>query len=70
DEFSISKDKIGFFNYKQYRFTVEEEKETSMVRTKPVERKIRLIYPTDNFNVDEILELIDELHKMDIIKVK
>lgn len=70
DEFSISKDKIGFFNYKQYRFIVEEEKETSMVRTKSIERKIRLIYPTDNFNVDEILELIDELHKMDIIKVK
>lgn len=70
DVFSISKDMIGYFNYKQYKFIVEEEKETSIVTAKPVERKIRLAYPTDNFNIDEILELIYELHKMDIIKNK
>lgn len=70
EEFSISKDKVGFFNYKQYRFIVEEEKETYTVRSKLGERKIRLIYPTENSNVNEIIELINELYKMDIIKVR
>ena len=70
NKFSISKDRIGFFNYKQYRFNIEEEKAISIVENKPLERKIRLVYPIDNFKVDEILELIDNLNKMDIIKVK
>lgn len=69
NEFSINTNRIGFFNYKQYRFRIEE-KENSRLRNKALERKIRLIYPTDNFNVNEILELINELYKMDIIKEK
>lgn len=65
--FSINREKIGFFNYKQYRFIIEEDKEN---RRFVGNKRIRLVYPTNNYNTEEILELISELSEMKIIKLK
>ncbi|EHI99775.1 hypothetical protein CDLVIII_3201 [Clostridium sp. DL-VIII] len=66
-EFSISKRRLGGFNYKQYEFVIENEVIGSGVHTKE-DIRIRIIYPTDNFDVAEILELINKLKQMDIIE--
>lgn len=65
--FWINRDKIGFFNYKQYRFIIEEDKRKGIFTGN---KKIRVVYPTDNYNTEEILELISELSDMEIIKLK
>lgn len=70
DVFSINKDKIGYFNYKQYTLIVEADKNNSKLFDKLKMKKIRLIYPMDNYNVEDILELINELYNMEIIKYR
>lgn len=65
--FSINRDKIGFFNYKQYKFIIEEDKRNEIFAGN---KRIRVVYPTDNYNIGEILELISELSNMEIIKSK
>lgn len=68
-EFSISKRKVGCFKYKQYEFRVESQVIEKRGRLHEEEEVImRIIYHTDNFNVNEMLELINKLKQMDIIE--